>query len=171
MKQISPKESLVTRLFQSQRNYVYAIFRQACIPEADCEDLVQESFVKLLDIDTIREDTATNLLATIAYCLRTDYLRHRNIKHRTFSNNFNVDVLENEKVSSSLSCNEILLSEQEAIHKCAPLDSKVYCMSRFDFLSTEEIAVSLNLSKRAVEGRLYRSRKTVRSYVEKVANM
>jgi RNA polymerase sigma factor (sigma-70 family) len=163
-------ERLLSELFVSQHDNLYCIFRSARIPEADCDDLVQDVFVKLMTIDLLREDTANGLLYTIAFHMRADYLRHLYCKKHTFCESPNSAVVEQEYVTQHMAAEELRACEKKAINRCSPLDSKVYCLSRFEDKSTLEIAVCLHLSHRAVEGRLYRSRKFVRDYVYKVVN-
>ncbi|MGI6224571.1 MAG: RNA polymerase sigma factor [Prevotella sp.] len=167
---LTTKESLLSELFMTERENLYCIFRSAHIPEADCEDLVQDAFIKLMTIDLLRENTAKGLLYTIAYRMRTDYVRHLCCKKHTFCESPNSAVVEQEYVTQHMAAEELRACEKKAINRCSPLDSKVYCLSRFENKSTHEIAVCLHLSPRAVEGRLYRSRKFVRDYVYKVVN-
>lgn len=51
------------------------------------------------------------------------------------------------------------------------LDVKTYSMSRYDEKTADEIAQTLNISKRAVEARLYRMRLVVREKLRKIVNI
>ena len=46
---------MIGNAYQQVRQEVFSIFRQACIAEDTCEDLVQEVFVKVLGMDVIIE--------------------------------------------------------------------------------------------------------------------
>ncbi|RKW62631.1 MAG: hypothetical protein D8B52_00285, partial [Prevotella sp.] len=65
----------ISAVYKEMKLSVFSIFRQVGIPESDCEDLVQDVFVKLLSIDTLRTETIKGITATIALRLRIDYLR------------------------------------------------------------------------------------------------
>ena len=64
--------------------------------------------------------------------------------------------------------NDIKQAEMKVIRCMSELDSKTYVMSRFEEKTADEIALELNLSKRAVESRLYRMRNAVRGEIRKV---
>ena len=157
---------IIGQVYQEMRTEIYSIFRQACIPEADCEDLVQDVFVKILKLDAILPDSLKALVARMAYQRRIDYFRHRQ-----FINKVNIDMqgwdMEQSVVNTSAEVSDILRVELKAIRCMSKLDRKTYEMSRFDDKPAEEIALELHLSKKAVDSRLYRTRILVRSTVKK----
>ena len=71
------KSRMIGKIYQDVRMEIFSIFRQACISEETCEDLVQEVFMKVLSLDVILEEHLKALVVTIAYQKRTDYLLHR----------------------------------------------------------------------------------------------
>ena len=73
---------IIGRIYQKVNREIYAIFRQVCIPEDICEDLVQDVFMKILGLDIILEDQLKGLAVQIAYQKRTDYLRHLAFVHK-----------------------------------------------------------------------------------------
>lgn len=159
----------VGKIYADVRRELYAIFRQVCIAEEECEDLVQEVFVKILDLDVIVEDQLKGLAVTIAYQKRTDYLRHR-----AFINKVKLDIrgweMEQSYASSEAEVNDILNMEMRVINCMSELDSQTYCLSRFEDKTADEIALQLHLSKRAVESRLYRTRMMMRKNLKQAIN-
>lgn len=162
----SENRQTIGQTYQAVRSEVYSIFRQACIAEATCEDLVQEVFMKIMGLDIIIAAQLKALAVTIAYQKRTDYLRHR-----AYINKVHNDggwQMERSYTNQEAEVNDILQVEMKAIRCLSELDGKVYRMTRFEEKTADEIALTLNLSKRAVESRLYRSRSLVRENVKKV---
>ena len=133
------------------RSSLFSIFRQVNIPEEECKDLVQNVFVRLLSIDTLRLETIKGITATIALRMRTDYLRHRAFVRKMYSDVDTADIFDYGYHDTSL--------------------DKVYELSRFEEQSYNEIAEILNMSYRSVESRLYRARNEVRQTLRKVYGM
>lgn len=158
----------VGEVYQEVRNDIFSIFRQVCIPEDICEDLVQEVFLKILRLDVIIKEQLKGLAVKIAYQKRIDYLRHRAYINKV--QNEGGWLMERSYTSSEAELNDILQVEMKVINCMGDLDCQTYCLSRFEDKSAEEIALQLNLSKRAVESRLYRMRQTMRRSLAKVIN-
>lgn len=160
---------VIGKIYADVRSELYAIFRQACIAEEECEDLVQEVFVKILGLDIIIEEQLKGLAVTIAYQKRTDYLRHR-----AYINKVKMDSrgweMEQSYTNTEAEVNDILNMEMRVINCMSELDSQTYCLSRFEDKTADEIALQLNLSKRAVESRLYRTRMTMRKTLKHAIN-
>jgi len=154
---------LIGRAYVEVQNTLYAIFRQACIQEDICEDLVQEVFLKILGLDIIIEDQLKALAVKIAYQKRTDYLRHLAFLKRT-SKNICRDANEFSD-SNDVETQEILAIEERSISRMGETDKKIYRLTRFEEKTAAEISIALNISKRAVESRLYRARTKVREEV------
>lgn len=161
---------LITHLYVEEYDHIYAIFRQARIPVQTCEDLTQDAFVKLLGFDFIVGRTAKSLLCTIAYRMRIDYLRHQFFIHHMMDDNADMSSLESYSRADAIEVEQIAGVERWAVSRCSDLDAKVYTLSRFCGKTTGEIAREIHISGRAVEARLYRSRKFVRESVAKVVN-
>lgn len=158
----------VGEVYSQVRAEIFSIFRQVCIAEDICEDLVQEVFVKLLGLDLIVKDTLKGLAVTIAYQKRTDYLRHRAYINNKMKNDMSAWEMERSYTNTEAEVNDILNSEMKVIRCMSEKDRKVYQMTRFEEKTADEIALELNLSKRAVESRLYRTRTMVRDNIKRV---
>ena len=157
---------LISNVYVEMQESVYSIFRQMCIPEEDCEDLVQDVFVKVLKLDIIQEDCINALVVKIAYQKRIDYFRHRYYINKVH-NNMTGWAMENSYYNTSAEVNDILRVEMKVMSRMSELDRKTYILSRFDDKTTEEIAMTLNMTKKAVDSRLYRTRKLVRNDLKK----
>ena len=156
---------IIGRTYEKIRSEIFSIFRQVCIAEDTCEDLVQEVFVKILGIDVIIEEQLKGMAVTIAYQKRTDYLRHR-----AYINKVHNDggwLMERCYSDNKAEVNDILQAEMKVVNGFSETDSKIYRLSRFEDLSADEIVLRTNLSKRAVESRLYRTRIQVREGVRR----
>jgi len=159
---------LIGEIYQKIRPEVFSIFRQACIAEDTCNDLVQEVFVKLLSMDIIMEDQLKGLTITIAYQKRTDYLRRRAIINKVHD-----DLswqMERSYTNADAEVNDILHVEMKAISCMSDVDCRIYQMSRFEERTADEIVLETGLSKRAVESRIYRTRNLVRRNVKVAMN-
>ncbi len=159
---------LIGKTYQTVRQQCYSIFRQACIAEDTCEDLVQDVFMKVLGLDIIIEDQLKGLVIQIAYQKRVDYLRHR-----AFINKVHNDSLwrmEQSYSDTDAEVNDILNVELGVIKTMSEKDAKIYEMTRFEEKTADEIVLMTGLSKRAVESRIYRTRNMVRSELRKAMN-
>lgn len=151
----------VGRAYSSYRQDAFAIFRQVGIPALVCEDLVQDVFMKLLMLDFIDVDKVKSLVATTAFHIRTDYLRHQALY-------YNKVVKEITRYAVCDCCdNTVEYHELEALERSSclrllPEDRKVYELHRFDNKKAKEIAAIMNITYRAVVCRLFRARKEIR---------
>lgn len=163
----STNRQLIGQTYKDVRTDLFSIFRQARIAEDTCEDLVQDVFMKVMGLDILLTEQLKALAVRIAYQKRIDYLRHR-----AFINKVKAETLEweMEKTYSNQEAevNDILRVEMKVVRCMSDLDGKTYMLSRFEDRTAEEIALELNLSKRAVESRLYRTRNQVKAEVKKI---
>lgn len=165
------RTDMIGRIFTETKGDVFSIFRQACIPVEECEDLTQDVFVKLMNIDLIDPLRVKSLVITIAYRTRTDYIRHKTFVSKKFKDNPNADIMERGNVLNSIEAAEVARMEMKAIDCMSAMDAKVYTLSRFEEKSTQEMVELLDISARAVESRLYRARIQVRTKVAKAMGM
>lgn len=152
------RQETIGRLYDKARPMLLSIFRKAHIPEEDGKDLVQEVFVKLLSIDILLADHLLGLAVTIAYQKRTDWLRH----HVYCRRQQNLWRPQATVTPCDTECHQLLQAERQVVDRMTACDAWVYSLSRFDGKTPQEITHITALSLRAVEGRLYRTRKLVR---------
>lgn len=171
MKPISSANSeLIGSIFSEIRNDVFGIFRKACIPEDQCWDMTQDVFVKLMAIDLLDAERIRGMVFTIAYRMRTDYFRHRSFVNKLFREKPDVSDVDWHYNINTLEVKDIERVELGVVSRMSETDRKVYCMDRFDEMSSREIATELHITCRAVENRLYRTRRQVREKVRKAVN-
>jgi RNA polymerase sigma factor (sigma-70 family) len=154
---------VIGQTYQQVRTEIFTIFRQACIAEDTCEDLVQEVFMKIMGLDVIIPEQLKGMAVKIAYQKRIDYLRRRAIINKVHDNL--AWQMERSYANTDAEVNDILRIEQKTISAMLEKDAQVYCMTRFEEKTADEIVLETGLSKRAVESRIYRTRIQVRNNV------
>jgi len=154
---------VIGQTYQQVRTEIFTIFRQACIAEDTCEDLVQEVFMKIMGLDVIIPEQLKGMAVKIAYQKRIDYLRRRAIINKVHDNL--AWQMERSYANTDAEVNDILRIEQKTISTMSEKDAQVYCMTRFEEKTADEIVLETGLSKRAVESRIYRTRIQVRNNV------
>ena len=159
---------IIGQVYGRIREEIFSIFRQVCIPEDQCEDLVQEVFLKILGLDVIIEDQLKGLAVKIAYQKRIDYLRHRAYINKV--KNEGGWLMERSYTNQEAELGDILHAEMRVISRMSDLDCRIYQMTRFEEKSADEIMLETGLSKRAVESRIYRTRMQVRETLKKIIN-
>jgi len=156
---------MIGKLYEKVRMELYSIFRQAHIAEDTCEDLVQEVFMKLLGLDIIIEDQLKGLAVRMAYQKRIDYLRRRACLNKV---NDNLTwLMERSYTNRQAEVNDILRVEMNVIRCMSEKDAQVYCLTRFEEKTADEIVLETGLTKRAVESRIYRTRIMVRENIRR----
>lgn len=165
------KINAIDHVYREMREQILSIFRQCSIPEAECEDLTQDVFVKLMQIDVLRLDTIQGITATIALRMRTDYLRRKAFIRKAVSEIKTANMFDTTYNDEAYRVKELHALEQKIVDGMCELNRKIYSMSRFEQKSYAEIADTLNMSYRAVESRLYRSRAEVRENLAKAGGL
>lgn len=156
---------VIGETYRHIRTELFSIFRQACIAEDTCEDLVQEVFMKIMGLDIIMADQLKGLAVRMAYQKRTDYLRRRaciNKVHDTLGWQ-----MERSYTSDEAEVNDIVRVEMSVVKEMTDKDAQVYRLARFEEKTADEIVLETGLSKRAVESRIYRTRIMVRETVRR----
>ena len=134
----------------------------------DAEDLVQDTFVRLLECGKmLRDDTVKSFIFTIANNLVVDYLRRYYKKQEIASYMMGsaisvVRSVESDVIAGDLRKHEVLKMSALPIQR-----KRIYYMSRFMDMSVDEISEKLSLSRRTVENHLFIGRKEVREYIRK----
>ena len=164
-KNICNNRQIIGKTYQKIRHEIYSIFRQACIAEDTCDDMVQDVFEKILGLDIIIEDQLKGLAVQIAYQKRTDYLRHRALINKV--HNDSLWRMEQSYSNTEAEVNDILQAEMRTILSMSEKDARIYQMTRFEEKTADEIAMETGLTKRAVESRIYRARTMVRDTVKR----
>lgn len=155
---------LVASVYNRRRDDIRRIFLHSGISMHDTEDMVQDVFVRLLNVDTITPSTIDALVVTIAYNMRIDYFRKRRLALENLSVVQNLSDRSNDTYSI-VACRELIRLEDAAISMLGVHSAHAYVMYRRDGMTTKKIAQVMNISQRTVEGHIYNSRRKVRTFI------
>lgn len=132
----------------------------------EAEDLVQDAFFKMMTFEgIINEATIKSFAFTITANKIKDHLRRRIFRHKMEENTKYEMQLQHSHVERQAEYHDTLRLVEDSIAKLSPICAKVYRMSLFDDMTTSDIAVEQNVSKRTIESQLFTSRKQVRAMI------
>lgn len=137
---------IFNRFWDPLYSYAYRIYNE----EQICEDIVQEVFISLWEKAKIAE--IENIQAYLFRAIKYKVSSHiRNLKFTSI----HLDILENlpqlESTEENIEYQEFEQNMLSLIDKLSPKCKKVFLLSRFEYLSNNEIAIKLNISVRTVE--------------------
>jgi RNA polymerase sigma-70 factor (ECF subfamily) len=133
------------------------------------EDMVQDLFMKVMDLDVIAENTTHSLIFVMARRMIIDDARHKAYVHKAKHDlMLTASCYDSYSVVRKMSCDEIRSAEQVALQRMAPKRAEVYGLFRHEELSAKEIASRMGISRRTVETHIYLSTKEVRQEVKKI---
>lgn len=153
---------LVGKAFANYREEVLSVFLQYGICMEDAEDLLQNVFLKLLGVDIVYEDSLKALVMVTAMNLRKDYCRKQAFRRRSLEAMDEPDFIERSCEHEVIAADIESLEQSVVSTRLNDINASIYSLSRHEGLSAKEIALRLELDVRAVESRLYYSRKLVR---------
>ena len=130
----------------------------------ESEDLVQDVFIKMMSFEgIINEATIKSFAFTIAANKIKDHLRRRIFRHKMEENAKYEMELQYSHVERVADYHDTLHMVNDSMARLSPACAKVYRMSLFEDMTTGNIALEMNVSKRTVESQLFTSRKQVRA--------
>ena len=130
----------------------------------ESEDLVQDVFIKMMSFEgIINEATIKSFAFTIAANKIKDHLRRRIFRHKMEENTKYEMELQHSHVERVVEYHDTLRMVNDSMARLSPACAKVYRMSLFEDMTTGNIALEMNVSKRTVESQLFTSRKQVRA--------
>lgn len=150
------------KAFACYREEVLSVFLQYGICNEDAEDLLQNVFLKLLGVDIVYEDSLKALVMITAMNLRKDYCRKQAFRHRSMAAMDEPGVYEYSCEHEVMAADIESMEQSIVSNRLNDINATIYSLSRHEGLSAKEIALRLELDVRAVESRLYYSRKLVR---------
>lgn len=169
---------IITKIFEKYSDDVLRYFLKYTGSQgmadhvAFAEDMRQDLFVKLMDYEAmIVDETAKSFVFTIAHRMIIDHARHMQFVRRASK----AWVIDNEndhfwQDNDTLECKQIREMEIRKMRSLPRRMAQVYEMTRFEELSSQEIAERMQISKRTVEYHLLMSRKEIRSSLRKAIN-
>ena len=128
----------------------------------ESEDLVQDVFIKMMSFEgMINKETIKSFAFTIAANKIKDHLRRRIFRHKMEENAKYEMELQYSHVERVAEYHDTLHMVNDSMARLSPACAKVYRMSLFEDMTTGDIALEMNVSKRTVESQLFTSRKQV----------
>lgn len=167
-KTANTKSELVSKAYESYADEVMSLFLQYNICREDAEDLVQEVFMKVLNVDTLCGDTLKGLVMVAAYNIRKDYFRKKLFRRAALQSMPKVCESCNSDEMNIVANNIIDIEKQIASNLLNETNNKVYSLCRYAERTSAEIADEMGLDLRNVESRLYYARKIVRSKLARI---
>ncbi len=163
------RRHLVTDIYTLYRDDLVAYVDKRIHDMADAEDVVQDAFVRLLNMeDMLCPVTVRSLIFTIVRHLMMDRLRLRVKRTEVCSYIYDTRSMVTEEPEQQLYANSLLQIEHARMEKLPPACRKIYYMNRFKEMSISEIAQELHIGKRTVETQINRGRIRMRAYLRNV---
>lgn len=161
--------TLVTEAYTRYRTLLVAYANKRTRNLADAEDVVQEAFIKIINMgDMVYAATIRNLAFTTVQNLLIDRLRRRVVVSEVHSYIYDIQPEFTEETESGIHANSLLQAEYAWTKTLPEACRKVYCMNRFEELTAEEISKELHISRRTVEAQIQKGRRRMRPYLKAV---
>jgi RNA polymerase sigma-70 factor (ECF subfamily) len=146
-------------LFERYAPRIYQFSLSYLKNSADSEELVQDVFLKIWEKRETLDQSKNikSFIFKVAVNTIYDFIRHKNIE-----NAFNDFARANFETTSNSTWHTVIFDEmqenlQKLVAQLPGQQQKIFHLSKEEGLSSEEIAVKLNLSKRTVDNHLYRA--------------
>ena len=160
--------NLVAVAFNDYKSQLLGYINHRINNPDDAEDLVQDTFVRLLECGKmLRDDTVKSFIFTIANNLVVDYLRRYYKKQEICSYMMESAVPVTKSAESDIIADDLRKHEVLKMSVLPTQRKRIYYMNRFMDMSVDEISEKLSLSRRTVENHLFIGRKEVREYIKK----
>ena len=171
MEQIESKHSVIAEYYTEHYAELKAFVASRLLFAEDAEDIVQNIFVRLLQMDKmITPITLPCLVYTIARNLIFDYWRHKRkveeYEHIIQKGDWTSQYAED--VESIYSAHEVEKKLEQSIARLSSKQSKIYRLHIYEGMQVSEIAEKLSLKYKNVEYCLGSARKEVRNYMKKM---
>ncbi len=158
---------LVSETYEHDKDTVlYYVYKHIGNYE-DAQDITQDVFLRMMEYGKmLRSDTVRSFMFTVARNLVTDYMRRQISKQEVGVYSMEGLDMTYDDVECKVFAKEISKLEIMKANSLPEQRRVIYMKSRFECLSTEEIAAEMSLSKRTVEGHLLMGRKQVREFIK-----
>lgn len=166
---MNSNHNIIEKAFMVHRNALINYVSCRINDRSEAEDIVQDTFIRLMDYDVITEATVNNLLFTIANNIVIDRLRRHYKSQEVYSYVYDMMQKQMPLTPEQIAVfNDIAEQERCAMLSLSPAAARVYEMTRIEGKTIDEIAQTLNISRRTVECHQFKSRKIVREELKKV---
>lgn len=160
---------IIAQAYQQYGARLLGYIRRRINTREEAEDILQDTFVRLLDYDVVCEDTVKSLAFTIANNIIIDRLRRHYKRQEVQAVAFELATQKSvTRPDQELAAKDLARMEHTLVARMTPATARVYQMTRFQELKIEEIATELSLSRRTVECHQLKSRKFVRQQLRMV---
>jgi RNA polymerase sigma-70 factor (family 1) len=154
-------------LYDTFYDKLYMFVARRTHSSEEAKDIVQEVFLKLLEkLDDFTAQTNVEAIVfTMARNLIVDNYRRKIVSENhlpRITEIYNADNPLEETLDSKASPNPRLDSIKAAVESLPEQRKAIFKLSKYNGLTSEEIAEQLSLSKRTVENQLYRAIKSLR---------
>ena len=167
---LKSNNAIVAEAYETLTSQLESFIAQRVSIWADVENLVQDIWVRALTYSQpLNADTLKSFMFTLARNIVNDYLRHMYIASGVHDDIRNGASLYADDVESAISASDLAAKELWRVNNLPPQRRRIYCMTRFEEFSVDEIAEQMNLSVRTVENHLRLGRRDVRAYIEAIA--
>lgn len=133
------------------------------------EDILHDVFVKFMEMSAVIENSVKSLLFSMTKRMIIDIARHKAIVRKVESR---ISVMEREcktcYIVNQMDYNYLKDKENECLSSMPDKMRRVYNLYIHEERSTDEIVSELGVTRRSVEGYIYRSRIAMREYIMKV---
>lgn len=154
---------IIAKAYQAYSARVYAYIRHRINNDEESEDILQDTFLRLLDYDMVCEATVRSLIFTVANNLVVDHIRRHYKRQEVQAVAFEMATQKTvARPDQTVEAKDLADVERQLVARLSPATARVYEMTRFQELSIGEIADELSLSRRTVECHQFKSRKFVR---------
>ena len=154
-----------SRLYDKYWESLFAVAFHRCRDQSMAEDCVQDVFLSLLNHKNAKsiENLGAYLTKAVKYSiLRAIYKHNRTQYLEEYSDDIEMMELSIEDAMEEKMLKEHLFSKVEELPKQCRI---IFKSSRQDYLSNDEIAEKMNISKRTVENQLSKALKVLRKYL------
>ena len=166
---MNTNHNIIAKAFEEHRDALINYVSCRINDRSEAEDIVQDAFIRLMDYDVVSDVTVKNLVFTIANNIVIDHLRRHYKRQEVYSYAYDMMQKQMPLTPEQIAVfHDLAEKERCVMQSLSPATARVYEMTRVDGMSIEEIAQTLNLSRRTVECHQFKSRKIVREVMKKV---
>lgn len=157
------QRALITDRYCAMRDSLYAYIRKCTDNSAEAEDILQETFTRLLEYKAVISGFSIDrFIYRIARNLVNDWYRRHALSARAMEYFAFRRPSANSKTEEDVHLDEMLEIEHECIMSMGRRKGEIYLMYIHKGKTSAEIAEILGLSRRTVENHIFAARNIVR---------
>lgn len=155
-------KNLITDLYKRYHDDLKRYFLSYLHNEMDADDMLQNVFVRIMNVDVIDNTTAKSLLFTTAHRMVIDELRHRACVKQATSDYLHSASLCESGPARRVEATNLLSLVEKRINEMPAQRARIFSMYRIDEMKAKEIAQKAGLSQRTVEHHIYMATQEIR---------